>query len=105
MRLPSPLALLSRTTRWIVISLFCCATIALAAPAPTPARIEKRPVTLEKRRGIHPRLFLNAGRVDELRKAIQTTHAPLWTGIKTQADALVRRGPPSYREDDGQSGE
>ncbi len=68
-------------------------------------RLHPLPAALEKTRGAHPRLYLDAARVAELRAAIQTTHAPLWNECREQADRLARRGPPAYREDDGSSGE
>ena len=60
---------------------------------------------LEKSGGVHPRLFLTARLRDELRGAIKTTHSNLWTILRTQADQLVRHGPPKYRLADTQSGD
>ncbi len=61
------------------------------------------PSALEKVRGTHPRLYLNAQRVAELRKAIQTTHAGLWADVKVLADRAVERGAPAYRKVEGRS--
>jgi len=63
------------------------------------------PAALEKVRGVHPRLYLTAERVAQLRRAIQTTHAGLWTEVKMVADRAVERGAPPYRRDDGRSGD
>ena len=68
-------------------------------------RLRPLPAPLEKVRHVHPRLFLDAARVSQLREAIRTTHAPLWQKLRAQAAGLVRRGPPAYRADDGTSGE
>ena len=63
------------------------------------------PPTLEKVRNTHPRLYLNAARVAELRGAIRTTHADLWVEVRTLANRAVRRGAPAYRRSDAQSGD
>jgi hypothetical protein len=63
------------------------------------------PSALEKVRGMHPRLYLDAARVAELRRAIRTTHAGLWTEIRALADRAVQRGAPTYRRTDGRSGD
>ncbi len=68
-------------------------------------RLDPLPPALEKTRGKHPRLFLDAHRVAELRQAIKTTHVALWRELREQADLLVRRGAPTYRKDDNWSGE
>ena len=63
------------------------------------------PAPLEKTRGIHPRLYVNAQRIAELRSAIQSTHAAIWKKIRDQADQAVRRGPPTYILCDRDSGD
>lgn len=63
------------------------------------------PPQLEAVRGVHPRLYLDAARVAELRRAIQTTHASMWKEVRDLADRAARRGPPAYRERDNQSGD
>jgi len=68
-------------------------------------RLQPLPASLAKVRGAHPRLYLDAASVAQLREAIQGTHAPLWKELREQADRLARRGPPAYRENDGSSGE
>ena len=68
-------------------------------------RLKPLPAPLEKMRGLHPRLYLDVARVAQLREGIQRTHAPLWKELRQQADQLVRRGPPAYRESDGSSGD
>ncbi len=60
--------------------------------------------TLAKVRDVHPRLFLNAARLDKLRTAITNTHAEIWKEVRDQADQLLQRGAPKYREQDGHSG-
>ncbi len=61
------------------------------------------PSALEKVRGTHPRLYLNAQHVAELRKAIQTSHAGLWAEVKVLADRAAERGAPAYRKVEGRS--
>ncbi len=63
------------------------------------------PASLTKVRGVHPRIYLDARRVAELREAIKTTHAPLWDEVRAQADKFAQSGPPAYRERDTQSGD
>mgnify|MGYP001579897428 CR=1 FL=1 len=54
-------------------------------------RLNPVPPSLEKVRGVHPRLYLEAKRVAELREAIKTTHAPLWEEVRAQADSAAKR--------------
>ena len=68
-------------------------------------RLHPLPASLEKARGVHPRLYLDASRVTQLSDAIRNTHATLWNEIRDQAERLSRRGPPAYRETDGTSGD
>ena len=68
-------------------------------------RLKPWPASLEKTRGTHPRLYLDAARVIQLREAIRGSHAALWKKVREQADQLARRGPPAYRENDGSSGD
>lgn len=68
-------------------------------------RLEPLPEKLAAARGVHPRLYLNAAKIAELRGAIATTHAELWRELRALADRAVKRGPPAYREDDGHSGD
>ncbi|MGI6418898.1 MAG: DUF4962 domain-containing protein [Thermoguttaceae bacterium] len=68
-------------------------------------RLEPLPAKLAAARGVHPRLYLNAAKIAELRRAIGTTHAELWRELRDLADRAVKRGPPAYREDDGHSGD
>ena len=67
-------------------------------------RLTPCPPELDKVRGLHPRLYLDAARVAELRQAIGTTHASLWKELRPLAERAVKRGPPRYRLDDGHSG-
>ncbi len=67
--------------------------------------LDPLPAALEKTRGTHPRLYLRAQRVAELRKAIRTTHAGLWSEVQVLADRAVERGAPAYRKSDSQSGD
>lgn len=68
-------------------------------------RLKPIPPSLERTRGIHPRLYLDTTRIGELRQAIRTTHASMWNELRELADGAVRRGPPAYRERDSYSGE
>jgi hypothetical protein len=63
------------------------------------------PNELAKVRGVHPRLYLDAAKIARLRKAIKTTHSPLWDELRGMADRAVKRGPPTYRERDNYSGD
>ena len=54
------------------------------------------PASLEKVRGMHPRIFLNDRRIAELREAIKTTHAPLWKKILAQANTIAAKAPSPY---------
>ncbi len=68
-------------------------------------RLDPRPAKLEAVRGVHPRIYLNDRRIAQLRAAISSSHEELWKKIRTQADRAVRRGPPAYVKDNGQSGD
>ncbi|MEI7732857.1 MAG: DUF4962 domain-containing protein [Verrucomicrobiota bacterium] len=70
-----------------------------------PFRLDPIPAALEAVRSAHPRIYLSAARLVELRQAIQGTHAPLWQKLRVVADPLVKSGPPAYREQDRSSGE
>lgn len=63
-------------------------------------RLNPIPASLEQVRNVHPRLYLDAVRIAELRQAIQTTHAPMWKELRQVADGAVKRGPPAYRGQD-----
>jgi len=63
------------------------------------------PAPLEKVRNVHPRLYLDAARIAELRQVLQTTHAPIWKELRQMADGAVKRGPPVYRAHDSYSGD
>lgn len=63
------------------------------------------PPALQRVRNVHPRLYLNAERVVELRSAIRTTHADLWADVRALADRAAKRGAPKYRRDDSWSGD
>ncbi|MCH5378294.1 MAG: hypothetical protein JJ992_30425, partial [Planctomycetes bacterium] len=67
-------------------------------------RLTPTPEELEQIHGVHPRLYLDAERIAELRREVNDTHAPLWRELRELADRAVRRGPPAYREDDNWSG-
>jgi hypothetical protein len=62
------------------------------------------PAPLAARRGVHPRLYVDATRAATLRQALSTTHAALWREVQTQADAAVKGGPPAYVAEDKWSG-
>jgi len=56
------------------------------------------PASLEKARGVHPRLFLDDKRVVELREAIKSSHAKIWAEFLIPANRYVKSEPPVYRE-------
>ncbi len=68
-------------------------------------QLDPLPAPLAAALGDHPRLFLNAAKVTELKAAIFGTHAALWAELQAQADKLVQTGPPAYREKDNYSGD
>ncbi len=68
-------------------------------------RLKPIPAPLEKLRGVHPRIYLTEHKVAELRQAIRGSHAGLWRQVRDEADRAVKRGPPTYREQDGRSGD
>ena len=68
-------------------------------------RLDPVPEDLERARGVHPRLYLDAAKAAELRVAVTSTHAALWKELQERADRLVKQGPPAYREQDGHSGD
>ena len=70
-----------------------------------PFRLHESAKALEKRRGVHPRLYLTGERLVKLRQAIRTTHADLWSEVEDAADRAVRQGPPAYRTDDTAGGD
>ena len=61
--------------------------------------------TLERFRGVHPRLYLNQERLAALREAIKTTHAARWRQVQEEADRLTEFRPPQYRVERGHAGE
>ncbi len=50
----------------------------------------------------HPVLFMDKTRVKELRSAKRDTHREIWRNLVTQADKLLKTGPPRYRTDKGE---
>jgi hypothetical protein len=68
-------------------------------------RLDPLPKSLQAVHGVHPRIYLTAERIVELREAIKTTHAALWEEMRAQADGAVKRGAPEYVEDDRRSGD
>ena len=63
------------------------------------------PEPLERVYGTHPRLYLDEERIERLRGAIQTTHAPLWSQIRQSADMAAEVNPPLYISDGGDDGQ
>jgi hypothetical protein len=61
------------------------------------ARAAALPQTLEAYRGRRPRLFLDADRLEEVRRSAAGTHALLWKQLASQADGMLRQKPPVYR--------
>jgi hypothetical protein len=68
-------------------------------------RLKPLPASLQKVRGVHPRIYLTSERVAELREAIKTTHAASWKKVREQADRAARQGPPAYVLHDRYSGD
>ncbi|MBN2505076.1 MAG: DUF4962 domain-containing protein [Verrucomicrobia bacterium] len=63
------------------------------------------PDALVQCRGMHPRLFLDAPQLEELRLAVGSSHSNLWQELCRTADRLAAQGPPAYRADDDGSGD
>ncbi|MBN1293566.1 MAG: DUF4962 domain-containing protein [Candidatus Latescibacteria bacterium] len=61
--------------------------------------LEPLPASLEKFRGIHPRIYLTDARITELRRVIKTTHASIWEEIIKQADSVLKKNPPEYMDE------
>lgn len=53
----------------------------------------------------HPRLYLTAERVAQLRSAITTTHAEIWGVVKQQADSVAGSRPPVFEKAKDSSGD
>ena len=73
-----------------------------AQEAQWPDKVEKYrlnpfPASLEKMRGVHPRIFINKVKIVELKERITTSHSSLWKETLRQADQAVKDGPPAYR--------
>ncbi|MCE5238282.1 DUF4962 domain-containing protein [bacterium] len=67
--------------------------------------LDPLPAPLQQRRGVHPRLYLDAAGVARLREAVKTTHAAQWQRLQALAERLVKSGPPQYIERDKYSGD
>jgi len=69
-------------------------------------RFTTPPAALEKRRGVHPRLYLTAERIAALKGRLsEEPYASALERLRRVADRRVESGPPEYRRDDGHSGE
>ncbi|MCE5249468.1 DUF4962 domain-containing protein [bacterium] len=65
-------------------------------------RLDPLPQSLEKVRGIHPRIFLNSKKITELRAKTGGEYAHFRSELLSQANELVKSGPPKYTSyDDG----
>ena len=60
-------------------------------------RLSPFPASLESKRGVHPRIFLDKARITELKLQIKTTHKSLFEETLRQADRAVQDGAPEYR--------
>lgn len=67
--------------------------------------LDPLPEALQRRKGVHPRLYLDGPQVEQLRNAVTTTHAAQWEKLQALADRLVKSGPPKYIEHDKYSGD
>ena len=67
-------------------------------------RFKPLPAPLHARRGIHPRLFLDTARVEQLRQAIQNTHADVWQEVRLSPTGQFDQDHP-YQEHDRYSGD
>jgi hypothetical protein len=67
--------------------------------APATARLAAQgPSALESKRGVHPRLFLDAAGFSRLKSAIRGTHAALWELVRQEADRIAAGQPPRYED-------
>jgi len=67
--------------------------------------LDPLPAPLQRLKGTHPRLYLDAAHVARLREAVKTTHAAQWQKLQALADRHVKSGPPAYIERDKYSGD
>lgn len=75
--------------RTFLASLAAGCTAGMAAPWPD---------VLASKRGLHPRLFLDAQGVSNLRAAVRTTHASLWSAVEQEARRISAERPPRYED-------
>lgn len=68
-------------------------------------RLAPLPASLERMRGVHPRLYLTSDRAKALREAVRGSHAAIWSEVRERADRAVKAGPPAYVEHDRYSGD
>jgi len=70
-------------------------------------RFGELPEPMRKLRGVHPRLFLSAQRIEEIRRKIESDPYYAWMMDKVRhvADVAVRVGPPQYSENRGWASE
>jgi hypothetical protein len=55
----------------------------------------ERPKKLDTFVGVHPRLFLNDRRIEDLKRKITTTHREIWEIVKEKADGYLGKITPS----------
>jgi hypothetical protein len=67
--------------------------------------LDPLPEPLAAMRGVHPRLYLTADGIAALRRAVRTTHKPMWDEVRDLADRYARSGPRKYVRGDGHSGD
>lgn len=48
----------------------------------------------------HPRLYMDASKLGELKKNLGTTYRDLWPQVQKEADAIAATHPPAYTEQD-----
>lgn len=55
----------------------------------------EKPAKLDEFVGVHPRYLLNARRISELKRKVNTTHKQLWQMVKETAESYKGKLPPS----------
>jgi len=61
------------------------------------------PASLERMRGVHPRMYFTAADIPDLKRRIATTHKALFDEFIAQTDGILKRDPPNYMDEDGWS--
>ncbi|MFO7946988.1 MAG: DUF4962 domain-containing protein [Armatimonadota bacterium] len=67
---------------------------------PEKYKLGEMPESMKEMSGVHPRLYLTAEKLAELRHAAGSTHQHLWEEVQEHADRVVKRGPREFEKQD-----